>query len=776
MKHELITAWKSYENFGFRCVPVHLVLKNKKKEVEIPSWKDKDYSLEDLLEKISFYNGIAIKTGEKLFVVDIDNPDILSKWNITKENLKDIPCVKTPHGFHFYFSHPENLAKLIDLTRTNKAEGIDIRGDKGIVFAPPTQIERGGKYEWLVPIGKELPKLSEKLEKFLLALFPKAVFEPETEAQKDPSEKQQDIWSKEVEKYLQDYSESKDRSGLDYHLACIARDFNVPEKQVIEVLWQPTNAKCKNKGHGDDYVSKLLIAVRRKNFNDVLACIEIAPEHEKDVAAAPAYELILNMAPNAQERAIQKLKEVLKTSVTVVRNAVRRLSNASTKYGKFVALGPSGSERFLPAELGRYLLENDQFISIHNNLYKYSNGVFQSDAEHYVHEAIQGELGARWVQRYRDEVVAWIKDKVYTEPDEVGSDRDTINVKNGMYNVRSGKLSEHSSETKSIVQLPIVFDPEAKCPRLEEFMVEIFPEDTIPLLWEYCGYILLNSLTLKKFLVLVGDANSGKSKWLEVIESAVGSNNVCNESLHHLVDRPFSVVNLFGKIANIYADLESEALKYTGLVKMLTGGDTLHAEIKHGKTFYFRNRARLFFSTNELPQIRGYDRVFFERIHIVRCPNKFILGKNADPYILDKITTEEGKSTWLNHAIIGARRLIKNERFTESPSVMKEVKEYEFSADSVSEFIYLMLETVEEGYETKETIYAVYSNWCHDVGRKPVSMKKFSRRVISEPHNFESYHPQDATLGRQVAAWNHILLTEEGSQKYDTDSFEIKSD
>lgn len=779
MKNVLIQEWKRYKKFGLKLVPVRLTLKDGRKIVDIPLWKGRSYALSDLLKRIGFYNGIAVKTGGNLFVIDIDKEDVLQKHGISKEDLKDIPCAKTPKGRHYYFSYPAKLSKLINLTRANKKLGIDLRADGGIVFAPPSQIENGGSYQWIVPLSSsDLPSLPKKLEKLLLALFPKTGEESsEPINQKEPSDSQKDVWSEEIKKYLEKYPASKDRSGLDYHLACVGHEFNIPEKKIIDILWQPPNAKARDRGHGENYVSNLLNAVRGENLSSILEKIKLAPENEKDAAAEPAYKLISRMSPGAQERAIQSLKTALGgVSIRVIRTAINRVSRELAGYSRFIAVSFAGGERFLPPALGKHLLQSEQYINIHGILYRYEDGVFTNNGSQRIHSSIQKELGSRWVQRYRDEVISWIKDKVYIDPESVFAAGNVINVKNGMYNIETGELEPHDPDYRSIVQLPVVFNPEAECPRLEKFMTEVFPKDAIPLLWEHCGYILLNTLDLKKFLVLVGDANSGKSKWLALIEAIVGEENTCNESLHHLVDRPFAVANLFGKIVNVYADLETEAIKYTGLIKMLTGGDTLHAEIKHGKTFYFRNRARLFFSTNDLPQIRGYDRVFFERLHIVRCPNKFILGKNADPYILRKLATEEGKSAWLNHAIEGARRLLENEDFTKADSVGKEVKDYEFSADSVAEFVHTMLETVEKGYETKETIYAAYSNWAHDVGRKPVSMKKFSRRVQSAPHNFESFHPIDSRTGDQVGAWNRVNLSEICGRKYDTASFEIKND
>lgn len=89
---------------------------------------------------------IAILTGRlsNLVVVDCDNMEAVDK---AKElGLTRTPVVvETKKGFHFYYSHPTGDAWIKSFVGANnsgvewaKCSGLDLRGSKGMVFAPPS--------------------------------------------------------------------------------------------------------------------------------------------------------------------------------------------------------------------------------------------------------------------------------------------------------------------------------------------------------------------------------------------------------------------------------------------------------------------------------------------------------------------------------------------------------------------------------------------------------------------------------------------------------------
>ena len=52
-----------------------------------------------------------------------------------------------------------------------------------------------------------------------------------------------------------------------------------------------------------------------------------------------------------------------------------------------------------------------------------------------------------------------------------------INLENGLLDLSTFTLMPHSKIFASLVQLPFDYDPEAKCPRFQEFLRQVFRED-----------------------------------------------------------------------------------------------------------------------------------------------------------------------------------------------------------------------------------------------------------------------------------------------------------
>ena len=75
----------------------------------------------------------------------------------------------------------------------------------------------------------------------------------------------------------------------------------------------------------------------------------------------------------------------------------------------------------------------------------------------------------------------------------------------------------------------------------------------------------------------------------------------------------FKRADLFGKLVNMFADLDSRALKSSSYFKAIVSGDAMDAERKHRDPFYFRPFARLVYSANEIPQSNDKSFAYYRR-------------------------------------------------------------------------------------------------------------------------------------------------------------------
>src|SRR6185369_1667574 len=135
-------------------------------------------------------------------------------------------------------------------------------------------------------------------------------------------------------------------------------------------------------------------------------------------------------------------------------------------------------------------------------------------------------------------------------------------------------------------------------------------------------------------------------------------------------------------------ELESKVLENTATFKQIVAGDQIKAEEKGKAPFSFKPFARLVFATNQMPRANDRSQAYFDRILLVRFPNRF---RDTDQVILDYdevlARTPGLLSALLNRAISGLQRLMKQRRFTESQTSIEELEEYKRECNSAFDFV-----------------------------------------------------------------------------------------
>jgi P4 family phage/plasmid primase-like protien len=384
------------------------------------------------------------------------------------------------------------------------------------------------------------------------------------------------------------------------------------------------------------------------------------------------------------------------------------------------------------AMYGRVLQEHAEFAAGKNGvLYVYERGVYVA-AEDYVDALLQDLADDRWSRHLRNETLAWLLGCSPGLVDGLGPD--IINVRNGLLRWQGGKwrLRPHDPEVRSTVQLPVTFDREASCPLYDKLLETSAPDDaTRDFLDEWSGYNLTSDYAHQKALMLGGQSGSGKSQYLHVLGELLGRGNMAAVMLQALGENRFAVADLYGKLANICADISSHELRMTGIFKQLTGGDVIRAEKKHKDAFDFTNAAKLSFSANEIPTTSDATSAFFDRWVIVRFPHKF-RGTNAERKNLGRqITTNPDEmSGVLNRALRGLARLRQKGQFTIGPAMREAQAEFRREADSAALFV-SSLATPGKPVKKRQgrELYESYRAWCDANGHRPLSSHRLYDRM-----------------------------------------------
>ena len=251
---------------------------------------------------------------------------------------------------------------------------------------------------------------------------------------------------------------------------------------------------------------------------------------------------------------------------------------------------------------------------------------------------------------------------------------------------------------------------DAKCPKFLERINGRFNEkEDIKVIQEIMGYLMVENIKARKFFIIQGASNSGKSTLLKIINDIIGENNISSIELQKLDER-FKTAHLKDKIANIFDDIPANQIRESSTIKALVSGTQMNVEFKHEKGFEFKNKARLIFTCNQLPSSIDTTTGYYNRCLILSMDN-VVDKEKIDVNLLDKLLSE--KSGIVNWAIEGLKRLVNNGyNFTDSTSMDKNLSIYKEQNDSLQVFINENCKKEDDAYIPISSFKDAYAKYC----------------------------------------------------------------
>jgi putative DNA primase/helicase len=281
--------------------------------------------------------------------------------------------------------------------------------------------------------------------------------------------------------------------------------------------------------------------------------------------------------------------------------------------------------------------------------------------------------------------------------------------------------------------LPLIYDPSATCPEWDKFIASVVPDDCTELIYELIAWLMTRDRSIQKLVILLGVGANGKSTLIKGITAFLGRDTVSAIDLYTLESNRFAVVNLLGKLANIWADLPNKTLETTSVMKAITGGDRIMAERKFGKQFEYEPFAKLLFSSNGLPKTTDFSERYFGRLLPIPFPNEFPeipkVGRTLDARLSDP----KELSGVLNRALALLPRLRSN-GFAQAASVQECLDEYRTSSDPVSEWLAEEVDVDPDEMISKQDLYQAYRKDMKRDNKTIVSQKQFGssvKRILS---------------------------------------------
>ena len=389
----------------------------------------------------------------------------------------------------------------------------------------------------------------------------------------------------------------------------------------------------------------------------------------------------------------------------------------------------SSNRKFRPLPYARLIVEAQPILFSNGAFHRYEQGAYRYWYSEEMDKEITELLGSDAMPHQLDAIKRMLKGETFMRPENVNRSG-LLNVKNGILNLKSGEILDHSPDFFNTVQSNVMFNTKAQWPLWKKFMDEVMPErDKQFLLSEIFGYCLTTSIAHHKAFFLLGEGANGKSVVLEVLEALAGVENCSALMLSDLKER-FRLAELDGKLVNIVSEVEAKSLVDDAKFKSIVAGDPQVGERKNEHPFKFRPFAKWIVGCNGLPATR--DRSYgYERRIVILPFEKMVPLEKRNPNLARELISSE-LSGILNWAIGGYRRLQENKTFTAPEASEKALSEYKEQIDPILVFIDEWLSRADTGGTLLKKINRTYRMWAEENGYKPVSSGLLKKEIEKE--------------------------------------------
>jgi len=447
----------------------------------------------------------------------------------------------------------------------------------------------------------------------------------------------------------------------------------------------------------------------------------------------------------------KEIDAIWKSSLEYVEE--NNIQNKISQFKKKAALIEEATEKILSSS---HILTIEESREI---LY-YQDGVYIKGGETLVEKELEKHYKYNLNAHIINEIKGHIMRQTYIKNQELDNDLNLINLKNGLYNIQTQKLESHSPNYHSIKQKHIIYNKTIKPKLFGRFLKEVLYPSQIRMAVEIMAYTFLREHLSELYFILVGKGANGKSVFTGLLSELHGLDNVSNVPLQSLLEDKFALADLENKDVNIDTELSNTTIKDMSILKRITGKQKQRIQRKGKDAYDTLLYAKIFFNANTLPSTYDDTDATIRRQTILSFPNQFEEGKNADPKILEKLTTEEELSAIFNILMIGLKTILKNNMpYLNQKTIQEKRERLELMSNSVKFF---MDEAWDEENSTeldniaKMDLYCSYEQFCRYNKIHPESIEKVGKILKHHPYNFGE--GRETTGKQRKTIWKGVSL------------------
>jgi len=379
------------------------------------------------------------------------------------------------------------------------------------------------------------------------------------------------------------------------------------------------------------------------------------------------------------------------------------------------------------------------------DIYNPSSGIFEKRAEALLN-VLLATTAPNCASGAREEIIKAVKaQNAVASFDELEkAPPHFIPCKNGVLDLRNFKLKPYAPEYGFTAKLPVPYNPDAKCQKIDTFINEICSESKdaepdskmVRGLKQLAAYCLWPSYPIQKLFFLIGAGANGKGIFCSILQALLGAENVSNTTITKLCYDRFAPADLEGKFANIANEMTvSEVKNFDAIKSMTSGTDRIRIERKGVQGYTIAPFAKIITASNKPPKSPDASDGFFRRLILFFFQRQFY-GGAAKIGLEQELTTESELSGFLNEALAELRLWLDDEgNFLPQAAFVNdlpvdEIRElYERASDTVAAFEYdscSFTGNVEDEI-SKDALYSAYMAYCKEKKLPPIGGLQFKR-------------------------------------------------
>lgn len=512
--------------------------------------------------------------------------------------------------------------------------------------------------------------------------------------------------------------------------------------------WRVTMAMTDGERHwvrpGKDRREGMSATTGRANDRDRLYVFSTSTVFESEVPYTKfgAYAL-LNFAGNHSAAAVALARKGFGTRRSIVDSAdIAEWVPPSDDVQEYVENDFGNGQRLADRIRGRY-----RYIWEENQFYRWDGSVWTCD--------VDGGLTHEWVQvlrdldgKWRDRCGSWSRFSAATSAaksyqlthsaKDWAPERDLVNCRNGVLNLKSGEFSEHDPKHLMTYKLGTSYIPGATCARFDKFMTDAVPNPEMrAYVQRALGYSLLGRSGGRSIFLIYGPSGTGKSTLIETIQAVYGdygatagsgtfrqsNDNGPSPDLHELRGRRFVTTS----------ETSESAVFNEDLLKRLSGNDTISSRPLYGKPVQWSPECVVWLATNNPPKFNSDDNAIWKRTKLIPFNTVFLGPDEVEDYARSQLVPEApGILNWL---LAGLQDYLAN-GLQEPAEIEYLAQQQRRESDSVAQFLadgeangVVVLGPTET--MDCQRLHERYQEWSRQVGQRSLGPARFNLRLKS---------------------------------------------